>query len=170
LQGMIWLLIGGGYETTATTLSYGLLTLLQHPEQLELLKANPSLLESAVEELIRFNTPVQFLHRIAKNDFEFENNFIKAGQDIYLWTAAANRDPAVFPDPDRLDITRQNNRHLGFGYGIHLCLGSPLARLQTQIALKSILQNLPEFHLAEERYQRNSNPGIRGLKSLHLVF
>jgi len=169
LQGMVWLLIGAGYDTTVNILGNGLVELLQHPEQLTMLRENPSLVETTVEEILRYDAPVQLIHRVAKEDLEFQSNLIKAGQDIYLWVGSANRDPEVFPDPERFDITRQNNLHMGFGYGIHLCLGAPLARLEVQIALKTILQRLPEFHLAPEGYQRGSNPGVRELKSLPLI-
>jgi cytochrome P450 len=169
LQGMAWLLIGAGYQTTVHILGNGLFTLLQHPEQLQMLRENPSLVETAVEEILRYDTTVQLIHRVAKEDFEFQGNLIKAGQDLYMWLGSANRDPSVFPDPDRFDITRQHNPHLSFGYGIHLCLGVPLARLEVQIALKSTLERLPEFHLAPEGCEWNCNPGARGLDSLPLV-
>ena len=170
LQGMTWLLILAGYETTFNLLGNSLLVLLQHPEQLQLLRENPDLVETAVEEILRYDSAVQYIRRVAKEDFEFQGNLIKAGQDIGLWPGSANRDPEVFPNPDRFDITRQPNPHIGFGYGIHLCLGAPLARLEMQIALKTILQRLPEFHLSPEGYEWGSNPGVRGLKSLPLVF
>jgi cytochrome P450 len=169
LEGMIWSLILAGYETTVNILGNGLLAFLQHPEQLQLLRENPALVETAVEEMLRYDSAVQLIHRIAKEDLDFKGNLIKAGQDIYLWLGAANRDPDVFANPEQFDITRQHNPHIGFGYGIHLCLGAPLARLEVQIALRTILQRLPEFHLAPEGYQRGSNPGVRGLKSLPLI-
>jgi len=169
LQGMAWLLIIAGYETTTNLLGNALLALLQHPEQLQMLRENPNLMETAIEEVLRYNSVGKWMHRVVKEDLEFKGNLIKAGQDLYLWQASANRDSEVFPDPDRFDITRQHNPHIGFGYGIHLCLGAPLARLETQIALQSILQRLPEFHLAPEGYERISNPVITGLKSLPLI-
>jgi len=169
LQGMAWLLIGAGYGTTVHILGNGLFALLQHPEQLQMLRENPSLVETAVEEILRYDTTVQFIHRVAKEDLEFQGNLIKAGQDIYIWLGSANRDPEVFSEPDRFDITRQHNPHLTFGYGIHLCLGFPLAKLEVQIALKSILERLPEFDLAPEGCQWNSTPGGRGLLSLPLI-
>lgn len=169
LQGMVWLLISAGYQTTVHILGNGLLALLEHPEQLQLLRENPDLVETAVEEILRYDTTVQLIHRVAKEDLEFNGSLIKAGQDVYMWLGSANRDPEVFPDPDRFDITRQHNQHIGFGYGIHLCLGAPLARLEVQIALKSILERLPKFDLAPEGYQWNSNPGGRGLESLPLI-
>jgi len=169
LEGMVWSLIFAGYETTVNILGNSLVILLQHPEQLQMLRENPSLVETAVEEILRYDAIAQFVRRVAKEDVEFKGNLIKAGQDVYMWTGSANRDPEVFPDPDRFDITRQHNPHISFGYGIHLCLGAPLARLETQIALRTILQRVPEFHLAPEGYQRGSNPLIRQLKSLPLV-
>jgi len=170
LQGMVWTLLIAGYETTLGSLGKNILILLQHPEQLKLLRENPSILETAVEELLRYDAPVQFIHRMVKNDFELRGNLIKAGQDIYVWLASGNRDPEEFPDPERLDITRQNNQHLSFANGIHKCLGAPLARLEMQIALKSLLQRLPEFRLGSEGYEWNPSAFTRGLKSLSLAF
>jgi len=170
LQGMLWILIIAGSETTFSAIGTSMLTLAKHPEQQKLLRENPSLVETAVEELLRYEPPGQFVRRLAKNDFEVQGNLIKAGQDIYLWLASANRDPEQFSEPESLDITRQNNRHLCFADGIHLCLGAPLARLEIQIALKSILQRLPEFHLAPGGYEWSSSIITRGLKSLPLVF
>jgi cytochrome P450 len=169
LQGMAWLLISAGYQTTVHILGNGLLALLQHPEQLQLLRSHPALVETAIEEMLRYDTTIQFIHRVVKDDFEFKGNSMKTGQDIYMWLGSANRDSEVFPDPDRFDITRQHNQHLGFGYGIHLCLGAPLARLELQIAFKTILERLPEFDLAPEGYEWGSNPAGRGLQSLPLI-
>jgi cytochrome P450 len=169
LQGMLWVIILAGFETTAHLLGNCVLALLEHPEQLQLLRENPALVEATIEEILRYNSSAQVIHRVAKEDLEFQGNLIKAGQDIFLWPGSANRDPDVFPNPDCFDITRQPNPHIGFGSGIHLCLGAPLARLETQIALRTILQRLPDFHLAPEGYEWGSNVGVRGLKSLPLV-
>jgi pimeloyl-[acyl-carrier protein] synthase len=170
LQGMLWLLLIAGSETTFSAMGNSMLTLIKNPEQLELLRENPFLIETAVEELLRYESPVQFLHRRSKNDFELQGSLIKAGQDIYLWLASANRDLDQFPEAERLDITRQNNQHLGFGDGIHRCLGASLSRLEMQIALKRILQRLPEFRLGSEGYEWNLSVFTRGLKSLSLAF
>lgn len=169
LEGMLYFLVMAAFETTVNALGNGMLALLQNPVQMELLRENPSLMETAVEEMLRYESMAQFIYRIAKDDVELQGNLIKAGQNINLCMGAGNRDPEAFPDPNRFDITRQNNRHLSFGSGIHGCLGAPLARLEMQIAFKTILQRLPKFHLAEEGYKRGSNPGIREVKSLHLV-
>lgn len=169
LEGMLYLMILGGFDTTVNALGNGMLALLQNPVQMELLRKNPSLMETAVEEILRYESIGQFTYRAAKEDLDLRGNLIKAGQNINLCLGSGNRDPEVFPDPDRFDITRQNNRHLSFGSGIHGCLGAPLARIEIQIALKTILQRLPEFKLTEEGYQRGSNPGLRVIKSLPLV-
>lgn len=168
LQSIVWLLIIAGYQPIINILGNGVLALLQNPKILELLKENPSLINNAVEEILRYDPSTQFIHRIAKDDLEFQGNLIQAGHDIYLWVASANRDPAEFPNPDCFDITRDNNSHIGFGYGIHVCLGAPLARLAIQISLTTILERLPELHLSEV-YQRRANPHERGLKSLPLI-
>ena len=170
LQAMLWILITAGYETTFSAIGSGLLTLIQNPAQLKLLRENPSLIEIAVEELLRYDPPAQFIHRLAKKDFELRGNLIKAGQDIYLWLGSANRDPDEFPEPECLDITRQNNHHLSFSTSIHSCLGAPLARLETQIALKSLLQRRPKFDLGPEGYEWYLSVISRGLKFLYLVF
>lgn len=159
-------LLIAGHETTANLIGNGLLALLRHPDQLQLLKDEPTLIDAAVEELLRYDTSVQSMKRLAKKDVEFGGQQIKQGQLVYAMLGAANRDPAQFSEPDRLDITRRKkeNRHLAFGYGIHFCLGAPLARLEAPIALNTLLRRFPDLHLTDETplWRRSM---FRGLQS-----
>jgi cytochrome P450 len=148
------LILTAGHVTTVDQLSNGVHTLLTHPEELRKLRENPSLMKSAVEEILRYVPAVPFMHRIATEDFVLRGRTIQRGQLVFLGMAAANRDPAVFPDPDRFDITRQNNRHLSFAFGPHLCLGAPLARLELEIGFETLLRRLPELRLDESQPPR----------------
>src|SRR6185369_10317079 len=129
------LLFSAGHETTVNLIGNGLLALLRHPEQKQLLQEDPNLIQSAVEEFLRYDGPVQLTGRGAKEDVEIGGKRILQGERVMTVLAAANRDPAQFPDPDRLDIRRENNYHLAFGQGIHFCLGASLARAEGQIAI-----------------------------------
>jgi cytochrome P450 len=148
------LILTAGHVTTVDQLSNGVHTLLTHPEELRKLRENPSLMKSAVEEILRYVPAVPFMHRIATEDIELRGRTIPRGQLVFLGMAAANRDPAVFPDPDRFDITRQNNRHLSFAFGPHMCLGAPLARLELEIGFETLLRRLPELRLDETQQPR----------------
>src|SRR5258708_9849421 len=123
------LLFVAGHETTMNLIGNGMLALMRHPDQLQKLYDEPNLVRGAVEELLRFDGPAQFLGYTAREDVLLDGRKIGRGQGVFILPGAVNRDPAQFPDPDRLDITRTDNRHLAFGYGIHFCLGAPLARL-----------------------------------------
>jgi cytochrome P450 len=167
--GMVSLLLVAGFETTVNLLANGMLALQQHPEQLECLRETPGLIESAVEELLRFAGPVEFATgRFFVEDTELHGQRIPAGELVVAGLYAANRDPAQFPEPERFDLARTPNRHLGFGLGIHVCLGAPLARLEVQVALPMILERLPRLRLAvaPERVEWRSNLPLRGLRSL----
>ena len=158
----------GGHHTTMSLLTNGLLALLQHPEQAQRLKDDPSLVRSAVEELLRFDSPIQFLSRYARQDFEQDGRQIRKGQKLWVMLVAANRDPEQFPEPDRLDIGRKPNRHVAFGYGVHFCLGAPLARLEGVIGFEALLGRLPNLRLAGAPGRR---PGInRAVVSLPAAF
>ena len=168
LYGMCVFLLVAGHHTTMSLLTNGLLALLQHPEQAQRLKDDPSLVRSAVEELLRFDSPIQFLSRYARQDFEQDGRQIRKGQKLWVMLGAANRDPEQFPEPDRLDIGRKPNRHVAFGYGVHFCLGAPLARLEGVIGFEALLGRLPNLRLAGAPGRR---PGInRAVVSLPAAF
>jgi cytochrome P450 len=147
---MCALLLIAGFDTTVNLIGNGMLALLQHADQLALLRRHPQLLPSAIEEVLRYEPSTQKALRYATVERELHGKQIGAGQAVILLLAAANRDPAVFPDPDQLDITRTENRHLGFGTGIHVCLGAPLARLEGQIAISMLLRRYPQMALVAE--------------------
>lgn len=170
LLSMCQLLLVAGHETTTNLIGGGTLTLLRHREQWELLRRRPELMPTAVEELLRFEPPVQLDARIAAAAVEIGGQTVQAGECVVAAIAAANRDPEVFPDPDTLDITRERNPHLSFGRGIHFCLGAPLARLEAQIAFSALLAARPELRLDPDRPpRRQPNIVIRGLASLPLL-
>ncbi|NIL34556.1 cytochrome P450, partial [Bacillus thuringiensis] len=148
LLSTIWLLIIAGHETTVNLISNSVLALLQHPEQMNLLKGNPSLIPSAVDELLRYSGPVMFISRLASEDMTIHGKRIRKGDLVLLSLTAANIDPQKFTYPETLNISREENNHLAFGAGIHHCLGAPLARLEGQIALGTLLQRLPNLRLA----------------------
>jgi cytochrome P450 len=160
----------GGQETTTNLIGNGILTLLRHPEEMARLRADPSLMPSAVEELLRFESPSQHTARLAPADVVLGGCEIKAGQAVIAVMAAANRDPERFPDPDRLDLGRTDNRHLAFGWAAHFCFGAPLARMEGAIALESVLRRLPDLRLVDETVTWRPNLGLRGLTRLTVAF
>jgi pimeloyl-[acyl-carrier protein] synthase len=165
----VFLLLFAGNETTTNLIGNGILTLLRHPEELERLRADPGLMRTAIEELLRFDGPVQLTTRYAAEQVELDSYTIQPGDWIQFILGAANRDPAQFPEPDRLDLSRRPNRHIGFGHGIHFCLGAPLARTQGQIAISTLITRFPNLTLADDRIEWRHNPILRGLKRLQLV-
>jgi pimeloyl-[acyl-carrier protein] synthase len=164
------LLYIAGHETTVNLIGNGLLALLRHPKELERLRDDPALLQSAVEELLRYDGPVQRTARITNADVEIGGHKIAKGSMVVPVIGAANRDPAHFPSPDHLDVSRPDNRHIAFGFGIHFCLGAPLARLEGQIALGTVLRRLPRLALATERPEWRESQVLRGLKALPVSF
>ncbi|MGG0120046.1 cytochrome P450 family protein [Bacillus paranthracis] len=171
LLSTIWLLIIAGHETTVNLISNGVLALLQHPEQMNLLRQDPSLLASAVDELLRYAGPIMFSSRFASEDVTIHGNRIRKDELVLLSLTAANIDPNIFPYPEELNISREENNHLAFGAGIHQCLGAPLARLEGQIALDTLLKRLPNLRLAIEADQLIYNHSkIRSLASLPVIF
>jgi cytochrome P450 len=164
------LLLAAGHETTTHLIGNSILALLRQPEQLRKVRDEPSLVPGAVEELLRYCGPVQSTNRLAKEDVPLGGKAIRRGQFVFLFLAAANRDPAHFPDPDRLDVTRPAHKHLAFGLGHHFCLGAPLARLEAQIAVPTILRRLPDLRLASDRLEYQENFNLHGLKALPLAF
>ena len=145
------LLLVAGHETTTNLIGNGMLALLQHPDELRRLRDDPALMTSGVEELLRYDSPVQATSRMARADITFDEHMIAAGQHVSLMIGAANRDAAQFAEPDVLDVGRRENRHLSFAHGAHYCLGAPLARLEGQIAIGTLLRRLPKLQLATEQ-------------------
>jgi cytochrome P450 len=163
------LLLTTAHETTTNLIGNALLNLLRHPDQLQRLKEEPDLVPSAVEELLRYDSPKQGTSRFAREDLELAGKRIARGQTVFLLLGAANRDPEQFPEPDQLDLARHDNRHLAFARGIHYCLGAELARLECQVALSAILEHFPGLRLAEVALDWHPNHIIRGLKSLWVI-
>ena len=164
------LLLVAGHETTVNLIGNGTLALLRHPDQLRRLRENPGLIGTAVEELLRFDGPVQRTARIPSEDVVIDGRTIAKGEMVMPFIGAADRDPAQFVDPDRLDIGRTDNRHIAFGWGIHFCLGAPLARVEGQIAINTLVQRLPKLALATEAPEFRQSLTLRGLKSLPVRF
>jgi cytochrome P450 len=163
------LILAAGHETTTNLIGNGILTLLRHPDQLQLLREEPDLIESAVEELLRFESPVQWTGRVALEDLEINDLQVPQGQRLAMGLGAANRDPTQFPEPDRLDLRRAENRHVAFGHGIHFCLGAALARMEGQIAIGTLVRRFPGLRLGSGPIRWQENFTLRGLKSLPLV-
>jgi amino acid adenylation domain-containing protein len=160
----------GGQETTTNLIGNGILTLLRHPDQLQKLRDDLSLVPSAVEEMLRFESPSQHTARMAPEDRELGGNQIRKRQAVIAVMAAANRDPQRFGDPDRFDVARQDNRHVAFGYAAHFCFGAPLARLEGQVVFDTLLRRFPNFHLEPQELVWRTNLGLRGLTSLKIAF
>jgi cytochrome P450 len=160
----------GGQETTTNLIGSGTLSLLRNPDELEKLRADLSMIPAAVEELLRYESPSQHTARLAPDDLELGGKLIRKRQAVQAVMAAANRDPERFPDPDRLDVTRQDNRHVAFGYGAHFCFGAPLARIEGQIAFEEMIRQLPNWSLDGGPLVWRTNLGLRGLTSLRVNF
>jgi cytochrome P450 len=173
LLGMVFLLLAAGHETTVNLIGTGVLTLLRHPEERERLRREPGLMKSGVEELVRFTSPVEVAtERYAREDLAIAGVPIRRGEMVLGLIGSANRDPSQFADPDRLDLAREPNRHLGFGLGAHYCLGAPLARLEAQVALSSLLERAPKLRLAvpPEALRWRKHVFLRGLRELPVAF
>jgi pimeloyl-[acyl-carrier protein] synthase len=164
------LLLVAGHETTVNLIGNGTLALLRHPDQLRRLREDPGLIGSAVEELLRYDGPVQRTARIPTEDVTIGGRTLPKGELVMPFIGAADRDPAQFPDPDRLDIGRADNRHIAFGWGIHFCLGAPLARLEGQIAIGTLVQRLPKLALDTDRPEHRLSLTLRGLTRLPVSF
>ncbi len=163
------LLYVAGHETTVNLIGNGLLALLRHPAEWRRVRDDPALLPGAIEELLRYDGPVQRVGRIAVGDTEVGGVPIPAGALVMSLLGAANRDPAQFAEPDRLDVSRDEPRHLAFGSGIHYCLGAPLARLEAQVAIGTLLRRFPALAAAAERPVWRPSSTLRGLESLPVV-
>ena len=162
------LLLVAGNETTTNLIANGMHALLRHPEQLALLRERPELIEPAVEEILRWDSPVQNTRRIATCDMEWDGIRIKRGQFIILSLGSSNRDPEQFPDPERFEIERGDARHLSFSQGIHYCLGAQLARLEGQRAILGLVQRFPKLRLANDQVEWGDNVVLRGPRALPL--
>ncbi|MEM7119249.1 MAG: cytochrome P450 [Chloroflexota bacterium] len=162
-----------GHETTINLIGNGMLALLQNPDQFDKLQRNlsdDSMVKTAVEEFLRYDSPVQMTSRIALEDIQYKNHHFPQGTDIAFLIGAANHDPKQFLNPQSLDITRPKNQHLSLGGGIHYCLGAPLARLEGRIAITTLLQHMPNLQLATLQPQFVDNYLLRGLQALPLTF
>jgi cytochrome P450 len=165
------MMVFAGFETTTNLLGNGLMLLLEFPEQLALLRRRPELMRSAIGEMLRYEPPVQRLSRMALDDFELGGRTIHRGELVFFMAAAANRDPRVFPDPDRFDITRDSGRHLAFGTWIHTCPGATLAQLEAEIVFGELLRRAPEIHdLRPQLRDWQDNLSVRALRSLPVRF
>ena len=161
LISMVFLLLIAGHETTVNLIGNGTLALLQHPDQMQFLKDDPSLIKSAIEEMLRYEGPVSATTmRWALEDVEWHGQVIPAGDMVLASLASADRDPEVFENPDVFDIRRTPNRHIAFGQGIHYCLGAPLARMEGAIALNTLLRRLPNLESAVDIHDVEWNPSI----------
>lgn len=164
------LLMIAGHETTTNLIGNGILALLKHEDQKEQLRSQPALIVPAIEELLRYDSPVQKMARFATEDISVADKEIKKGQLVFFCFGAGNRDSERFPNPNQVDIDRKDNKHLAFGHGLHYCLGAALARLEGQIAINSVLRDFPKLALAAPELEWKRNVTLRGLKSLPVVF
>ncbi|MGB8727182.1 MAG: cytochrome P450 [Candidatus Sulfotelmatobacter sp.] len=162
-------LLFAGHETTRNLIGNGMYTLLRHPQETAELRENPEMIRTAVEEILRYESPVQFTARVLKEEVEICGQHIPKKWSVLCMLGAANRDPKRFKDPDRLDLKRLNNQHLAFSAGPHACIGGQLARLEGQIALLNLVQRFPEMKLAGPRPEWAPTFGFRGLKSLPVL-
>jgi hypothetical protein len=160
----------GGLETTTNLIGNGLLTLLRHPEEMQRLRDDPSLIPSAVEELLRYESPSQHTARLARENVELGGRQIRKRDAVIAVMGAANRDPDRFPDPDRLDVARTDNRHLAFGWAAHFCFGAALARIEGQVSFSTILHRMPDLALERAPLQWRTNLGLRGLVALRVRY
>jgi cytochrome P450 len=173
LLAMVFLLLIAGHETTVNLIGNGTLALLQNPDQLQKLKDDPSLIKPAIEELLRYDGPVETsTERFAREDVAIGDMVIPKGEMVMVVIAAADHDPERFPEPDAMDIARADNKHLAFGKGIHHCLGAPLARMEGQIALGTLLRRMPDLRLKSSPESLTWRPGmvLRGLTGLPVEF
>ena len=169
LHSLCMLLLVAGHETTTRLIGNGLLLFMEHPQQMSRLRQTPGLMDNAIEEVLRFQPPLQFTPRLVKQPFTYKGCHMKPGQATLLSIAAANRDPAANEDPDCFDIERSRIKHVTFGHGPHLCLGMSLARLEAKIAFRSVLEKFPRLALLDAGPQWSRDFFFRGLQSLRLV-
>jgi pimeloyl-[acyl-carrier protein] synthase len=159
-----------GHETTANLIGNGMIALIEQPDAMASLRTRADIVETAVEELLRIDSPAASVTRVVRTDMVLGGKSIRAGDRLFLMINAANRDPAMFPDPDRLKLDRDPNPHIAFGYGPHYCIGAPLARLEGQIAFPRLLERLQDLRIAEAPLEWSDNLVLRGVKRLQLSF
>ncbi|MDB5677543.1 cytochrome P450 [Sphingomonas bacterium] len=160
----------GGQETTTNLIGSGLLTLIGQPDKLAQLRDNPDIIDTAVEELLRFESPSQHTARIVKQDTMMGGKLMRKGEAVMAVMAAGNRDPERFPNPDTLDLMRTDNRHLAFGWAAHFCFGAALARMEARIAYTTLLARLGDIRVTSDTLEWRTNSGLRGLKALPIAF
>ena len=170
ILGLTVLLLGAGNETTTNLIGNAVLALLDHPEELAKVRAERASVSALVEEVLRYDSPVQVVYRQATQDVELEGGKLPAGATVLVLLGAANRDERKFPDPDRFEVARNPPDHVGFGYGIHYCLGAPLARLSSRVALDALLFDCPPFTQIREQVPRIATFLVRGPQTLPLRF
>jgi cytochrome P450 len=170
LLSSLQLLIIAGYETTVNSITNGMLTLLRHPDVLARLRRDSDMVIRTVEEVLRYEPPVHYLPRTTLADINISGVTIPKGATLVLLLASGNRDPARFPDPDRFDPDRIDNEHFGFGRGIHYCVGAPLARMETQIALNALVYRLVNPHLVTDAPPYRELASLRGPQHLMVAF
>ena len=170
LLSTLILLLVAGHETTVNLIANGVLALARNPDQLQRLQNDPTLVRTAVEEVLRYDPPVQFTARVALDDIDIDGATIGKGDQAIVLVAAANRDPEQFPDPEIFDVGRPDNRHLSFGLGAHFCLGAPLARVEGQIAINTLVRRLPKLALATDAPTFRQSLTLRGLTGLPVTF
>lgn len=172
LPSLCILILNAGHLTTIDLIPNGVSALLNHPEQLQKLIAHPELMSSAVEEMIRYDSPAPFVFRVAKEEMVFSGKTIPAGSVIALGLGAANHDPARFTNPDQFDITRFPNEHLGFAPGVHFCLGVVLARMELAICFATLLKRMPnlQFDSSRAASPRQTSLAFNGFESLPVLF
>jgi cytochrome P450 len=171
LLGFCVLLLVAGNETTTNLIGNAFVCFEEHPEVMEQLQADPALIPGAIEEVLRYRSPVQFMYRRAAADVTLESQEIRAGQMVISWIGSANRDERQFPDPDRFDIKRTPNRHLAFGHGIHFCIGAPLARLEAKIALTLMFERMKDIQrIRSVPLESTGSMIVYGVKHLPVTF
>ena len=163
------MLLLGGHETRRNLIGNGMYTLLQHAEAMAQLQDEPEIIRTAVEELLRFESPIQYTGRIVRQEMELDGAQVRPGELLLFMLGAANRDPRQFNDADRMDLKRLNNSHLAFGAGAHFCIGNQLARLEGQAAILRLVQEFPRMKLTSQRPEWAPNFDFRGLRALPVM-